>query len=124
MPLVLIVLGLIVRTLSHVMGTDDPSGFFYLWWSGFFPDILIFVGGLAWLRHHRCEKDDCRYKYLPLRRFAFHHYQDHLLCGKHHPARRRINEVELAHLWHHHHFHAAQLAASIADCEPEPEGHP
>lgn len=102
MPALLIALALLWRVADHVMGTDDGSGFWYLLWSGFLPDIVLFAGLVTWVRHHRCAKDDCRYRRVPVRRLALRHYEGHLLCRHHHPARHRLSDADLAHLWRHH----------------------
>jgi hypothetical protein len=108
MPFVVVavVLTAVVRFPYHVTGTDDPSGFWYLWWSGFFPDIVLIIGVGTWVRHHRCQKDDCRYRHLPTRRLAFRHYEGSLLCREHNPAHHRLTDEHLAALWRHHREHA------------------
>lgn len=65
--------------VTHVLGLDDPSGAWYLWWSGFGADLGI-IGALAGLyRRHTCEIHHCY-------RIGRHATRaGHVLCRRHHP---------------------------------------
>lgn len=45
--------------LEHVLGLDDPSGNFYLFWSGFFGDVTIFAAAIGFYFHRVCHDDGC-----------------------------------------------------------------
>jgi len=70
------------------VGTTDPSGFWYLFWSGIFPDVTIpptiVIALYAGWRRHNCETQGCR-------RFGRHEWldpstgQSHRLCRHCHP---------------------------------------
>lgn len=45
--------------LLHVLGVDDASGSWYLFWSGFFADVTIFAAVGIWLSRHRCHESGC-----------------------------------------------------------------
>lgn len=105
MPLLLLLTAIAVWSI-RLMGLDNANSPLYLFWSGFFPDIVLIAGAWTWVRHHRCQKDDCRYKHLPVRRIAVHAYEGHMLCRHHHPGAHRLNNSALAHLWRHHREHA------------------
>ena len=69
--------------LPHVLGLDDASGSWYLFWSGCGSDIteLAIIGGLINLaRRHNCEIHGCwrvgRHRVEPT---------GHVVCRKHHP---------------------------------------
>lgn len=66
--------------LVHVSGLDDPSGRWYLFWSGPFPDIPLLVLGAAWLRHRNCHARGCpRIGRFPVEGTAW------TVCSRHHP---------------------------------------
>ena len=71
--------------LLHVLGLDDASGAWYLFWSGIGSDLgelTLITGGVIFYRRHTCHVDHCW-------RLARHeHAQDgttYQLCRKHHP---------------------------------------
>lgn len=74
--------------LLHISGSDDVSGKWYGFWSGFGGDVAILGSVLAapivlWRKH------DCGVRWCP--RLARHDFTDpdtqivHHLCRKHHP---------------------------------------
>lgn len=48
-----------IRWIVHVIGLDDPSGYWYMWWSGFGADLSMFVGVGVWYRHRNCHARGC-----------------------------------------------------------------
>lgn len=67
--------------LTHFFGLDDPSGSWYLFWSGVGADIseLAIVGGMIGiLRKHNCHIKGCW-------RIGRHKAGDHIVCARHHP---------------------------------------
>lgn len=66
--------------LSHWLGLDNASGSLYLWWSGWFADIVIFgaIGGA--LYHANCHKKGCWRFGKPVGGTPYR------ACHKHHPA--------------------------------------
>lgn len=69
--------------ISHFFGIDDPSGPFYLSWSGWVSDlteIAIFGGLVQWYRSRQCHVDGCHH-------FGSHHVNGtpFVTCKKHHP---------------------------------------
>jgi hypothetical protein len=67
--------------LAHVLGLDDASGGWYLWWSGFGGRIVLGGGFLAtYLRQHNCHESRCW-------RLGKHHIEGtpYVVCRKHHP---------------------------------------
>lgn len=82
--------------LAHVLGLDDASGRWYLWWSGAGADLgeLAVVGSLFGLyRKHACEIHHCP----RLGRHATN--AGHRLCRRHHPDGPLT--VDTAHAAHH-----------------------
>lgn len=47
------------RVLGHVMGLDDASGPWYLFWSGIGADLGMFVAVYAFLKHVNCHTRGC-----------------------------------------------------------------
>lgn len=69
--------------LSHILGLDNASGAWYLWWSGFFGDLTIFAVPLILLRKHNCHQKWClRLGRHPVAGTTF------TVCKKHHPEDR------------------------------------
>ena len=70
--------------LVHVIGLDNGSGRWYLWWSGFganFQEYAL-IGGIAILyRRHNCHEHGCW-------RVARHTVDGTPWCNKHHQAAR------------------------------------
>lgn len=67
----------IVSLFLHVTGSDNVSGRWYGFWSGFGGDLPIFGGLYVWLRHHNCHQLHCW-------RIGRHPYQDGQVYCKHH----------------------------------------
>lgn len=70
--------------LAHILGLDNASGHWYLFWSGIGSDITEFgivVGLVALVRKHQCHVDRCwRIGRHPVGGTAY------IVCRKHHPA--------------------------------------
>ena len=70
--------------LQHVLGLDNGSGGWYLFWSGFganFQELAIVVGVLHYVRKANCHQHGCW-------RVGRHPLKDQpavKLCRKHHP---------------------------------------
>ncbi|MEU6572665.1 hypothetical protein [Streptomyces sp. NPDC046805] len=63
----------------HVLGLDDASGGWYLWWSGIVGDITLIGAAWAIIRRHQCEVHHCW-------RIARHATAaGHKVCRRHHP---------------------------------------
>lgn len=82
-----------MHLLLHVLGLDDASGRWYLWWSGIGADLgyLAVVGGLY--RRHNCEIKGCPRLGRHITAAGAH------LCRRHHPDGPLT--VEAAHAAHH-----------------------
>lgn len=68
--------------MIHVLGLDDPSGRWYLAWSGFIPNLvyLSVVGGMVTLvRRHQCHAKWCW-------RIGKHVHEGTPWCFRHHPT--------------------------------------
>jgi hypothetical protein len=71
-----------VTWLAHVLGLDNGSGYFYLWWSGIGADLgylAVFASLVAVIRRHNCEVHRC----WRLGRHAT--AAGHHVCRRHHP---------------------------------------
>lgn len=69
-----------MRWVAHLLGLDNASGAWYLFWSGFFGDITI-IGGVITLYHkHNCHAPRCW-------RIGKHQLDGTPYCTKHHPER-------------------------------------
>lgn len=83
-----------MQEILNILGLKDASGDWYLWWSGIFPDFVIFGGLIGWYYHHTCHVESCH-------RPGFHKVDFKgtpiSVCRKHHPnlAPRRIPKAEL-----------------------------
>lgn len=69
--------------LAHILGLDNPSGFFYLFWSGVGADIseLALLGAMVGLlRKHNCHVQRC----WRIGRFVVDG-TSYVVCSKHHP---------------------------------------
>ncbi|WP_040829587.1 hypothetical protein [Nocardia jiangxiensis] len=69
--------------LTHIIGLDNPSGYWYLFWSGLGSDITEFavIGALLGvLRKYNCHIHGCW-------RIGRHPVADttYIVCRKHHP---------------------------------------
>ena len=68
-----------MNTLVHILGLDDGSSRWYLWWSGIGADLGLIGGALTLYRRHNCEIHGCP-------RLARHQTAaGHHLCRRHHP---------------------------------------
>ena len=69
-----------MHPLAHILGLDNASGGWYLWWSGFFGDIAIFGAAAVFIRHRNCHVRRCL-------RIGRHPVQGtpHVVCRRHHP---------------------------------------
>jgi hypothetical protein len=72
-----------VSLLEHVLGLDDPSGRWYLWWSGPFADVALFSAPIVLLRKHNCHVKGCP-------RLGRHGVPGtgFVVCRRHHPDDR------------------------------------
>lgn len=70
----------LIHLLIHVTGSDNGSGLYYLFWSGFGSDLGMFVAIAAFLRHRNCHVRSCW-------RLGRHPVEgtNHVVCRKHHP---------------------------------------
>ena len=80
----------------HYTGSDNPSGPWYGFWSGFGSDLTEFaiLGGLIqFVRHQNCHVKGCWFWGKPIEGTAFR------ACWKHHPDHpgdsRNISEGQL-----------------------------
>lgn len=64
--------------IGHVLGLDDPSGLFYLAWSGIVPSLAVIGGALALVHKHQCHVGRCF-------RVARYPAGDFVVCRRHHP---------------------------------------
>lgn len=71
---------MILHAVAHVLGLDDASGPWYLFWSGFFGDLALFGGGLALYHKHNCHERRCW-------RIARHTHDGSPYCTRHKPAK-------------------------------------
>lgn len=94
----------------HVLGLDDPSGEWYLFWSGFVGDVTLLAAILVtpyiqWKRH-TCQVERCW-------RFGRHSFADpdehvvRMLCWKHHP-RMGAKQLTVRHLQERHHLYVGK----------------
>ena len=70
-----------LRQLLHLLGVDNASGRWYLWWSGIGSD-LAYVGIIwAFARHANCHQPRCwRIGHLPVEGTPWK------TCRRHHPS--------------------------------------
>lgn len=62
----------------HVTGSDNVSGPWYGFWSGFAGDLAIVALPITYLRHKNCHYKGCW-------RLGRHPKDHYVFCGKHHP---------------------------------------
>jgi hypothetical protein len=68
-----------VNIVEHILGLDDPSGNWYLWWSGFGGRVVLGGGFIAaYFRRHNCHEPWCW-------RLGKHPKDQYVYCSKHHP---------------------------------------
>lgn len=75
---------ILARFLFHALGLDDGSGPWYLFWSGFFADVVIFSSAAfavwGFWRRHNCHERGCwRWGRLPTS-------EGWVVCSQHHPT--------------------------------------
>ena len=63
--------------IGHVLGPDDPSGPFYLAWSGFVANLSLLGGALVIVRKHQCHVARCW-------RLGHHQAGAYHVCRRHH----------------------------------------
>lgn len=82
-----------IRWLLHVLGLDDGSGAWYLWWSGIVGDLALLGAIGAGFKIVNCHAAGCW-------RFGFHPVSGtpYKTCRKHHP--HGGNTVEHIHAVH------------------------
>lgn len=69
-----------MSVLAHVLGLDDPTSYWYCFWSGIFPDVTVFAAGAIFLRRHNCHAAGCwRIGRFPVEGTAW------TVCHRHHP---------------------------------------
>jgi hypothetical protein len=67
------------KVLAHLLGLDDASGPWYLWWSGVAGNLSLIGAPYILWRHHNCEAHRCP-------RIGRHRTAaGHRVCRKHHP---------------------------------------
>lgn len=81
-----------LHAMAHVLGLDDPSGGWYLWWSGPCADLGLLGGALTLYRRHNCEIAGCP-------RLGRHiTAAGHRVCRTHHPdGPLTVSDVHEAH---------------------------
>lgn len=68
-----------IHTIAHVLGIDNASGYWYLWWSGAGADLGILGALIGLFRRMNCEVHHCW-------RLGSHATAaGHRVCRKHHP---------------------------------------
>jgi len=70
-----------VNAVGHLLGLDDPSGGWYLFYSGigsFLPSLAILGGFINLARRHNCAVHGCW-------RVGRHKVDSHMVCRLHHP---------------------------------------
>lgn len=83
--------------LGHVLGLDNGSGHWYLFWSGFganFGEFAIVGALITTYRRHTCHVDDPRFCWRP----GIHQIDGttYRVCGRHHPT--APDKMSAAHL--------------------------
>jgi hypothetical protein len=71
----------------HLLGLDNASGPFYLFWSGIAGSFMVNVGtfALVWYIHHTCQERRCpRFARYPAAGGMF------MVCRHHHPDLRGL----------------------------------
>ena len=76
-------MGRIINDFLTFLGTTNGSGRWYLWWSGMFSNLTIFVAVFVFYRKHVCHVHHCP-------RLGRHTATDqdgveHVVCRRHHP---------------------------------------
>lgn len=73
-----------VRFLAHILGLDNASGGWYLWWSGFGADVGLLAASVTYARHANCHEHHCW-------RLGKYHVEGtpYRVCRQHHPDMTR-----------------------------------
>ncbi|MDP9091933.1 MAG: hypothetical protein M3N95_03085 [Actinomycetota bacterium] len=98
-----------MHTVIHILGLDNPSGYWYLWWSGVganLQELALFGVVITVYRRHKCHAHRCW-------RLAKHTVDGtpYVTCKTHHPltAPGRVTAQDIA---------DAHLAAQAGHAEP------
>lgn len=70
-----------MSTFAHILGLDNASGAWYLFWSGVFGDVSILAAAVSIVRKHNCHRPWC----LRVGRFPSGQWT---YCRSHHPDDR------------------------------------
>ena len=68
-----------VHAIAHILGLDNASGPWYLWWSGACADLGMIGAAYTLIRRHNCEVHHC----WRIGRHAT--AAGHRVCARHHP---------------------------------------
>jgi hypothetical protein len=49
-----------IAFIEHILGIDNASGAWYLFWSGIFGDVVIFGGAVTIAKKHNCHVNGCK----------------------------------------------------------------
>lgn len=82
-----------MHALVHILGLDNGSGYWYLFWSGSAADIselAILAGLFSIYRRHQCEVVGC------LRLGRHRTAARHVVCRRHHPDDHLTAETVVA----------------------------
>lgn len=87
------------HAIAHVLGLDNGSGAWYLWWSGIVGDLGFLGAFVVFYRHHNCREHRCW-------RIGIHHYADadgqvHPACRVHHPTMKVGHRIHFADMHRH-----------------------
>jgi hypothetical protein len=66
----------------HFLGTDDSTGPWYLWWSGFASDLGLIAAAATVLWKHNCPVRRCN----RIGKFPLGDGSGYFVCSKHHPT--------------------------------------
>jgi hypothetical protein len=80
----------VIHAIGHVLGLDNPSGAWYLWWSGVGADLGILGAVAGAYRRMNCEVHGC----WRLGRHAT--AAGHRVCRLHHPLDKITPDVVAA----------------------------
>lgn len=68
--------------LSWIIGLDDPTGNWYLWWSGFGSDLGLIAAAATVVWKHNCPVKGCN----RIGKFPLTDGSGYFVCSKHHPT--------------------------------------
>lgn len=98
-------MGHLVAGLFEVLGLENSNGRWYLWWSGFFPNVAIFFALAAFYWRHTCHVGRC----WRIGRRAVEG-TSYTVCHRHHPDAPPTHERVL----HLHRLHLQRKAEEAA----------